>query len=224
MTPDPQEVGARLTKHLETWLGAWPAIGELTIASSPSRDHPGWDGAVHPVTGVRSPDGLVLSVPSPLVDAARAAAPDLDAVVAVLGEGLHYRGARLFEGVFRWSTQPAELPDAGEWLEVDDPIVPEWLRPFGGQVLVALQDGHYIAGVGIKHHDRYGQELAVVTEEGHREHGLARRLVAQAARRVIAGGAVPTYLHADSNVASARVADAAGFPDVGWRIVGLGHG
>jgi hypothetical protein len=39
---------------------------------------------------------------------------------------------------------------------------------------------------------------------------------------VIADGAVPTYLHADSNVASAHVADAAGFPDLRWRVLGFG--
>ncbi|HEX9530635.1 MAG TPA: GNAT family N-acetyltransferase, partial [Acidimicrobiales bacterium] len=71
---------------------------------------------------------------------------------------------------------------------------------------------------------RFGHELAVVTEDGHREGGLARRLVAQAARRVVAEGAVPTYLHSDSNVASAHVAEAAGFADQGWRVVSLGRG
>jgi len=45
--------------------------------------------------------------------------------------------------------------------------------------------------------------------------------VAQAARRVIADGAVPTYLHAFDNTASARVADAAGFPDRGWQVLEL---
>lgn len=51
--------------------------------------------------------------------------------------------------------------------------------------------------------------------------GLARRLVAQAARRVLAEGAVPTYLHSRQNTASARVAEAAGFPDRGWLSFGV---
>jgi hypothetical protein len=34
-------------------------------------------------------------------------------------------------------------------------------------------------------------------------------------------GAVATYLHAVSNTASARVAEASGFPDTGWWILGL---
>ena len=75
--------------------------------------------------------------------------------------------------------------------------------------------------VGIKVHDRHGHELAVVTDEAARGTGVARRLVATAARRVIDGGAVPTYLHAPDNVASARVADAVGFADEGWTVHGL---
>lgn len=39
---------------------------------------------------------------------------------------------------------------------------------------------------------------------------VARRLVAQAARSLLARGIVPTYLHNPGNVASARVAAAAG--------------
>jgi len=105
----------------------------------------------------------------------------------------------------------------------DDPVVPDWLRVFGGEVLLALDPaiGAYLAGVGIKRHDRYGRELSVGTEPAARGQGLARRLVAQAARRVIADGAVATYLHDPANLSSARVAAAAGFPDHGWKIIGV---
>ncbi len=78
-----------------------------------------------------------------------------------------------------------------------------------------------IAGVGIKVHDSFGQELSVVTDEAARGGGFARRLVATAARRILAEGAVPTYLHAPDNIASARVADAVGFADRGWKVYGL---
>jgi predicted GNAT family acetyltransferase len=104
----------------------------------------------------------------------------------------------------------------------DDPRVPEWLRPFNGDVLIAwTDDGSYASGVGRKQHDRHGHELSVGTDERQRGRGLARRLVAQAARGVLADGAVPTYLHAFDNEASARVADAAGFPDRGWHVFEL---
>lgn len=88
-------------------------------------------------------------------------------------------------------------------------------------LVVRDQRGRYLAGVGIKRHDRHGHELAVGTVPAARGRGLARRLVAQAARRVLDDGAVPTYLHDRSNAASARVAEAAGFPDRGWRSYGV---
>jgi GNAT superfamily N-acetyltransferase len=216
-------ISHRLTAHLRTWLGEWPPSRPLVVATAPSRTAPGWDGATHPVVGVASPDGAVISVPPDRVDAVAKLADDLEGLRrADIGGALGRAGSRLFDGVFRWSEAPTDLADAGLWVPVGDPRVPPWLRPFGGEVLMAFDEmGNYIAGVGIKRHDQYGQELAVVTEEGARERGLARRLVAQAARRVIDDGAVPTYLHADNNVASAKVADAAGFPDRGWRILGV---
>ena len=219
-------VADRLPLHLRTWLGAWPPTSPLVVTTSPTRTGPGWDGAVHPVVGVASPEGAVLSVPPDRVDAVAGLAGDLEglrASGAALGEALGWPGARLFDGVFRWSARPAPLEDAGEWVAVDDERVPPWLLPFGGEVLMAFDDeGAYVAGVGIKVHDEHGHELAVVTEEAAQGRGLARRLVAQAARRVLERGSVPTYLHADANVRSAKVAVAAGFPDVGWRILGAG--
>lgn len=180
---------------------------------------------MHPYVGVATPAGAVLSVPPPAVEPLQAAARNLaDLRRADLRAVFDRPNAALFEGVFRWSGQPADLPDAGVWVAADAPGVPDWLRPFGGQVLMALDDGQYVAGVGIKRHDEFGHELAVVTEAAAQGRGLARRLVAQAARHVIAAGAVPTYLHADRNVASARVAEAAGFSDRGWRILGVAGG
>jgi RimJ/RimL family protein N-acetyltransferase len=135
--------------------------------------------------------------------------------------------------VLRWAQDvpgPDVLPDAGVWLpaalaDEGDPRVPPWLRPFGGEVLVALDDdGSCLAGVGLKRHDDSGREIAVTTDERARGRGLARRLVAQAARRVLADGQAVIYLHAPDNEASARVARASGFPDTGWRVVGFFEG
>ena len=171
---------------------------------------------------IATPDGAVVSVPSDVVEPVRALGTDLDAVSAGIGAVLGQPGVTLFRGVFRWCHELRDLGDAGEWVPTDDPRVPEWLRPFNGDVLVAWDDdGTYGAGVGRKIHDRYGQELAVATEDHLRGRGLAKRLVAQAARRVADEGAVATYLHAPSNVASAHTADAAGFPDVGWQVLGF---
>lgn len=217
----------RLARHLGEWLGRWPARGEgLDVVASDRRERPGWDGAVHVALGVRTPAAGVLSVPPGRVDAVRALArrPTRE-LLAGLPRALGLERQRAYLGVFRWSGHPADLPDAGSWFPAEDPAVPDWLRVFGGEVLLALDpaDGRYLAGVGIKWHDRYGREIAVGTEPAARGRGLARRLVAQAARRVLDEGAVPTYLHAPSNTASARVADAAGFPDLGWTVLGMGE-
>lgn len=215
----------RLTAHLATWLGRWPGGGPgLTVVGSARRTEPAWDGNVYPVLGVSDADGAgVLSVPPAVVAAVAAVladdGDDRSRVPAAAGVG-----ERFFTGVFRWSTAPAELPDAGTWVAADDPSVPEWLWPFGGEVLVAVDPdtGEHLSGVGIKRHDAFGHELAVVTRSAAEGRGLGRRLVAQAARRVLDEGAVPTYLHAVENHASAHLATAAGFPDRGWAVYGAG--
>ncbi|MEV4621321.1 GNAT family N-acetyltransferase [Asanoa sp. NPDC049573] len=213
----------RLYHHLVTWLGQWPTSQALQIVGSERRLRPAWDGSIRPAIGVGTPAGVLLSVPPPRVDAVRAIAdlpmPDLlDKLPGAVG----YDGWRALHAVFRFSTEPAPLPDAGEWLPVADPVVPSWLRPFGDEVLIARDEaGDYLAGVGIKRHDPYGNELAVGTEPAARGRGLARRLVAQAARRVLDEGAVPTYLHDPANLASSKVAAAAGFPDLGWSAYGV---
>lgn len=229
--PSPDEVDDRLRAHLRSWLGAWPPQRPVHVVGSDRRAEPGWDGATRALNGVSTPGGAVVSVPPAAEARVTAAVEELEAsgaddVVAALGERLpgllDLPGSRYGTGVLRWSTQPTPSDDPGVWLPRDDPRVPAWLHPFGGDVLVALaDDGSVAAGVGRKLHDDHGHELAVVTEEAHRGQGLARRLVTQAARRVLADGAVPVYLHAAGNVASARTADASGFPDVGWRILGL---
>jgi RimJ/RimL family protein N-acetyltransferase len=147
-----------------------------------------------------------------------------DELMAMLPTLLDRPDQRVYSGVFRWCDRPADLPEGGRWERADDPSVPEWLRPFGHEVLVARdpETGAYLAGVGLKHHDRYGREIAVGTEPAARGRGLARRLVAQAARRIHDEGAVATYQHDPANLASARVAEAAGFPDRGWRSFGMG--
>ncbi|WBB82071.1 GNAT family N-acetyltransferase [Micromonospora sp. WMMD882] len=214
----------RLHLHLVTWLGQWPAGPGLHVVGSPRRSRPAWDGRLRPAIGVSAPGSGVLSVPSERVAAVRALAArrSFPRLLAALPRAVGHPGWPARDAVFRWTVAPAALPDAGGWTRPTDPGLPSWLRLFDTDVLVVWDaDGRYLAGVGIKRHDRYGHELAVGTVPTARGRGLARRLVAQAARRVLADGAVPTYLHAVDNVASARVAAAAGFPDRGWRSYGV---
>jgi GNAT superfamily N-acetyltransferase len=225
MTPTGPNFHDGLVAHLRTWLGAWPPEEPVHIVGWPRREEPGWDGGIYPLVGVGDGDTVVLSVPPAAAEAVAAAvrttrslARRASRLPALVGRP----GDTFGQGVFRWSTSPTPLPDAGEWVDPADTRLPAWMAPFNGPVLVAWDAaGRYAAGVGRKRHDDHGQELAVATDASQRGKGLARRLVAQAARRVLDEGAVPTYLHASDNLASARVADAAGFPDRGWSIYGL---
>lgn len=215
-----------LRQHLATWLGAWPPGGPgVDVVGSQARIEPGWDGAVRPLNGVVTPHGSVVSVPPARVDAVRAALEevdgDIDRLCAALPELLDRPGGVAGTGVFRWTTDPSPSDDPGTWLEPGDERMLPWLEPFDGGVLVAFEDGRPAAGVGIKAHDDFGHEVAVVTEPEFRGQGYASRLVSQACRAILERGAVPTYLHAPTNTASARTAERCNIPDVGWRILGL---
>ncbi len=225
-------VPAALARHLHTALGAWPPPGRYVhVTTSPRRSSPGWDGTVRPVAGLLTPHGAVLSVPHELLEPASALVSGINPE-ALLDRGpalarlIGRAGSRLWAGPYRWTTGPTGRLSADQsfqWLPLDDPRLPPWLQPFAGPALVALHAGEVVAGVGIKRHDADCHELAVVTAPEHRSRGLAASLVAQAARAVLDGGAVPVYQHAPGNIASARTADAAGFPDRGWRALVLAH-
>jgi GNAT superfamily N-acetyltransferase len=213
----------RLYRHLVSWLGQWPAGRGLTVVASNRRSLPGWDGRIYPAVGVGTPTKTVVSVPpARAADVQRYGDLPVGDLLGWLPALVGLPERRAYSAVFRYTLAPAPLPDAGEWIDACDPAVPAWLQPFGSDVLVAWDDsGRYLAGVGIKRHDAFGHELAVGTEPAARGRGLARRLVAQAARRVLDEGAVPTYVHDVKNVASARVAVAAGFADRGWSAYGI---
>ena len=218
-----------LEAHLRAMLGAWPPRQALDIRVWPGRDVPGWDRKTSPGLGVESPSGTVLSISPSLTETgypldyerlreALRSAIAVDAVPAAFG-----RPDLIFgRSVLRWADHIPAFPEIGVWLRPDDARLPAWVRPFNGDVLAALDgEGHVMAAVGIKRHNRFGHEIAVETEPIYRGRGLARMLVTQAARSILRTGTVPLYLHEPGNHASARVADASGFPDRGWRMIGL---
>jgi GNAT superfamily N-acetyltransferase len=217
-------------EHLAAWIGGWPPELPVRVVPDPDAGEPGWDGSPRGVTGVADGEGrCVVRVPPDVAARLPGPLPDLRSLLDALPAAVGTPGTA-GAGVLRWARDvpgPDVLPDAGTWLPASladeaDPRVPPWLRPFGGDVLVALDaDGTCLAGVGLKRHHDSGREIAVVTEERARGRGLARRLVAQAARRVLAEGRAVVYLHAPDNEASARVARASGFPDTGWQVVGF---
>ena len=220
----PGRTGAEtaLHHHLVDYLGAWPPSEAVEAVGSPRRLERAWDGAIVLAVVVTSPVGTVVSVPPSAVEETR----------TLLGRiGVPEFGDELAQAVgaprraspwliVRWSDDPAPLPDVGTWVPRSHPGLPAWLQPFPDPVLAVFdEEGAFLAGLGIKPHTRTGRELAVGTEEAARGRRLARRLVAQAARHVLERGGVPLYVHHPANAASARVADAAGFPDLGWRLL-----
>ena len=214
----------RLFLHLATWLGQWPAGPGLHVVRSWRRARPAWDGRLRPAIGVAAGGSAILSVAPARVEAVRAlvAGRSIEEWLPALPAAVGTPELTTNRGVFRWCTDPAPLPDVGEWLPPEMPGAPPWLGLFDTDVLVVRDaDGAYLAGVGIKRHDAFGHELAVGTVPAARGRGLARRLVAQAARRVLAEGAIPTYVHNPGNLASAQVAEAAGFPDRGLTSFGV---
>ena len=221
------ELDERLNAHLEAYLGAWPASpAGVHLIGWPGRLAPAWDGSRALAVVVRSPDATVVSVPPDAVEAASPLADPLGerlqsaSFPADLAAAVGAPGRFSPWLVLRWSTAPAPLAPLGTWIDPDHPSLPDWLHAFPRRVLVAFDDdGRYLAGVGIKPHTQWGRELAVGTDERARGQGLGRRVVAEAARAVLADGGVPLYVHHPDNVASAHVADAAGFPDLGWRLL-----
>jgi GNAT superfamily N-acetyltransferase len=213
-----------LRQHLTGWAGGLPAADELRVVASARNAEPGWDGRAQLVTGIADPSGrTVVGVPPAAAAQLTHHQGPVGARSLTLLPGIVGKAGHTVDRVaFRWTEAPADLPDAGVWVDTASPRLPAWLRPFGGQALVVF-DGHgqYLAGVGIKRHDEVGHEISVGTEPQARGQGLARRLVAQAARRILDQGRIPTYLHVFDNAASSRVAAAAGFPDLGWSALML---
>lgn len=219
---------AKLVAHLQSWLGAWPPPpGEVQVIGSDRREAATGGKWWLPALAISAPHGTVLSLPPRAVDAVRQLPPDVDSpgfweAVAALIPGTDPVPGR---AVFRWTERPAEFSEVGGWIDPGDPRVPNWLRGFDGDVLVAFDERHgYVAGAGRKQHDLHGHEISVGTEPVAQGHGLARGLVAHLARRILADGAIPTYIHEATNVPSCRVAEAVGFADRGWRVTALWGG
>jgi GNAT superfamily N-acetyltransferase len=229
MSPDliPSEIDLdqRVARHLSHRLGTWPPSGGLQIVASELRDEPEWDGVVRPVLGLQTPIGVLISVPpTAFAEVQRFAGGSLEELSARIGAVFGRREETLGFGVFRYVDQLVDLEELGEWVETDDTRLPEWLRPFNGGVLITCdEENRYMAGVGLKRHDEFGSEIAVGTEPEFRGRGLARRLVATAARHLLEAGSTATYEHVLGNDASGAVATAAGFHDRGWRAIQLGN-
>lgn len=225
-------VRRRLDDHIQQWLGVWPPQIQYQIVVAPERDLPGWDGVAHPIQGIHSPEGSIVAVSPQYAHLFRDIDPEALILDLLRTPDANPRvstrlGIPVRAGmpVFRWSERAAEQPEIGEWVLAEDPRLPDWLRPFGGDVLAAFDErDSYVAGVGLKVHNHLAQEISVGTERDYQGRGYGRMLVAQATRSIIARGGIPIYQHDARNISSARVAEAAGFPDRGWRAIEIHPG
>jgi RimJ/RimL family protein N-acetyltransferase len=101
-------------------------------------------------------------------------------------------------------------------LDASDPRLPEWVHGhFVGEAWVVLEDGEVLSTAVLKRYDERLREISVGTAPSARGRGLARSVVAAAARFVLAEGRAVLYNHAVDNHASARVASSVGLHELG---------
>lgn len=80
-----------------------------------------------------------------------------------------------------------------------------------------------VASAGLNWQSPRFAEIAVNTRPGYRRRGWGRSVVAALVQQVLAGGRIPTYVAAEDNEASIRLAEGVGFVDTGareWMIEG----
>jgi GNAT superfamily N-acetyltransferase len=101
-------------------------------------------------------------------------------------------------------------------LDASDPRLPDWVHGhFAGEAWVVLEDGEVLSTAVLKRYDERLREISVGTAAAARGRGLARSVVAAAARAVLAEGRAVLYNHAVDNDASARVAESVGLHELG---------
>jgi L-amino acid N-acyltransferase YncA len=123
----------------------------------------------------------------------------------------------LFSGVAR--TGVAVPPPVAEVAVIDaaDPRLPDWvIGHFTGEAWVVLGErGEVLSTAVLKRYDDRLREISVGTAEAARGRGLARSVVAAAARAVLAEGRAVLYNHDPDNHASAKVAESVGLHELG---------
>jgi RimJ/RimL family protein N-acetyltransferase len=123
----------------------------------------------------------------------------------------------LFSGVAR--TGVVIPPPAVEVTVIDatDRRLPDWvIGHFTGEAWVVLGErGEVLSTAVLKRYDERLREISVGTAAAARGRGLARSVVAAAARAVLAEGRAVLYNHDPDNHASAKVAESVGLHELG---------
>jgi RimJ/RimL family protein N-acetyltransferase len=123
----------------------------------------------------------------------------------------------LFSGVARTGVAIPPPAVAVTTLDASDPRLPDWvIGHFTGEAWVVLDgEGEVLSTAVLKRYDDRLREISVGTSERARGRGLARSVVAAAARHVLSEGRAVLYNHAPDNFASAKVAESVGLHEFG---------
>src|SRR6266542_1932221 len=101
-------------------------------------------------------------------------------------------------------------------LDASDPRLPQWVHGhFTGKAWVVMEGGEVLSTAVLKRYDERLREISVGTAPSARGRGLARAVVAAAARFVLAEDRAVLYNHAVDNDVSARVAESVGLHELG---------
>jgi hypothetical protein len=185
------------------------APGEIAVAETP---HPSL-----PVRALTRGGGAVVAVVPERSSLLREHLHGPATILATLEAVAAAIPGHLFSGVAR--TGVAIPPPAAEVTVLDaaDPRLPDWvIGHFTGEAWVVLGDhGEVLSTAVLKRYDDRLREISVGTSEAARGRGLAKAVVAAAARSVLAEGRAVLYNHHPDNHASARVAEAVGLHELG---------
>jgi RimJ/RimL family protein N-acetyltransferase len=183
--------------------------GEIAVAEV---QHPSL-----PVRAFTRQGSAVLAVAPEHARLLRSQLTDPAHLLPALEEAAAQLRGHLFSGVAR--TGVAIPPPEHEVTQLDasDPRLPDWvIGHFTGEAWVVLDtDGSVLSTAVLKRYDDRIREISVGTAERARGRGLARSVVAAAARAVLSQGRAVLYNHAPDNFASAKVAEAVGLHEFG---------
>lgn len=222
MTRDRRTAPQPLIAHLASGWGQRPPLAPSHVAGTPRRLERSCHAHVHPGRGLRDPEhgaGLPVAPAAAQALRHRRGEGDLREVLACLPRLLALPGHGSDEAESRGTSAPGRRP----------PPAPGW---------TLTRQGYRRGCDPSANRSSWPPTATVSTVPGWRSRemtatrsprsphrrparDLVRCLIAQTARRGRDQGAVPTSLHSLPEVASARAAKAAGFPDRGWAPLGI---
>jgi GNAT superfamily N-acetyltransferase len=217
-----------LDDYADTVLGCPPGIarrGGVHLLSEAQRGLPAWHGFTLPIVALSFAPGAVVACRPDLVERLQAELgsdlhqPYLDgpalrrlwrAVQHCTPNGFTLAGD--FRAVDVATFVPSEHIERAEFIAVEDAAALHLRTRFDGAIFgVRGPHGRLVSWAALKLKSERVWEIAVATEPDYRGRGLARDVVAAAARFSLDRGRVPIYIHDRDNSTSGFVARAIGF-------------